>query len=257
MSVISEPTLFKKLVKPLAKKKSLQVIVRRIFTDVNGTIIDKSLAPAALQVKYPIYLFNEFDRKGGLFFGNKNLPPVKTSLFIDCFIWGTVNAFSLYGFSGVNDIQTQIKFGDIVFRYTDNYQAPNGFCHIVLSMSNNSLGAIMSDLEIFDLFKLPIDVAPVEKVFYETVNAKYYVTASSLDLQKKQWQQPFIYDKVAKLGELEQVNKIVPWNFQTPESFDNGFVTPYFTLTLDQYVGIFTYMLYTTDSMEFEIQVKK
>lgn len=246
--------LFKKLYEPVAKKDSLQIIVKRFFTDVNGTIIDKTdpAVPAAMQVNYPVYLFNEYDRKGGLFWANNVLPPKGDAKLLCSFIWGNTNPMFFGLFSGANDIQNEIHLGDVVTVYTDSLVIPSVFVWIVQSANRNSLGAIYSNLDSHTHFTLPMLGAPVDSVHMETTALKYYTDVVD------QWKQVFSFNKISPSGAVQIKNNLSAWNFKKPTTINDQFINiPAFDLSLDQYIGIFFNMLFDTDSIEFEFILKK
>lgn len=250
MLTIPQAKLFKKFYKPLTKRQSLQIDVKRIVTTVDYAVINKSLLPAAMQVAYPVYMFNEYDRKGGLFYGNTINPPNQNTKFLYTMIWGA-DPLPQGFFSGLNTIQNFLNLGDVCCIYTDDLQAPNYFVWIVLSTSKNSIGSVFNDLNDHDHFHVPVDIAPIEKLHLETDFVKYYAD------NKKQWGQTLKAHRNTKTGTFEAFNQNnANGAYNTPDTFDNGFLYVNFPVVLDQYLGIYTYMLYNTDSMSFEFELK-
>lgn len=227
---------------PLYRKDSLQIVVKRFYTDVNGTILDKNDAaiPDALKVQMPVYLFGEFDRQGAYYLGLKNLPPQPGVNFLLSFVYGISNPF-IAGFSGLSDIENNIAIGDLVNVYTDDLNAPNIFIWMVQHIDGRSLGSIMQNLP-----SLPVDP---QYGYLKIFELDYYAD------NENQWRENMQYITYDFLG-LVKSDNLQPFTYKTPLSYQNGFVAIRMESTLSQYLGLNTYMLFESDSITFNFLVK-
>lgn len=230
----------KKMLAPVYKKDTLQIEVKRYFTDVLGTIVNKAAVPAALQIDYPVYVFGEYDRVGAYQLGIKNLPS-KPGVFYYCsYVWG-VNSPFIFGFTGLSNIEGQLNPGDLVTVYTDNLNAPNYFVFIVQRCSGKSLASILQNLP-----ALPYDAD------YGYINVKklqYYTD----NLQ--QWKENLLMLNYDFLG-LVQSDGVSPISYRPAISLQDQFIEIVWTFTLTQYAAMNTYMLFATDLITFTFQVE-
>ncbi len=125
---------------------SIFLNVSRYFTDVNGTVIDKTTVPVALQTKYPFFMFGSFDSLGGYAKCLQNSPPESGTEYLLSFIEGAgFSSYNVFGFSGVNTIKNYIKTGDIVHVYTDSRQNPTYYIWLIQSASSQAIGSIIGN----------------------------------------------------------------------------------------------------------------
>lgn len=234
--MITEQKLKDILLAPPHKVKSINFQVRRFYTDVNGTIIAKAAAPAALQVNYPVYLFGNYDRKGAYFMAQRNLPALPGAFFLHSFTYGLGMPF-FFGFNALSTIQRELKPGDIVNVYTDNLLAPSFFVYIVVSCDVKSAASLVENTSISPL--------QIKEVFYYSDNVD-------------QWEEPIqrlLLDPVSDF----QANYVEPFIYRAPETVQNGFVKLVWSITINHYRGLNTYLQYATDSMNlvFKLNVNK
>lgn len=223
-----------KMKEPSFKLDVLQITVKRFYTDVLGTIVDKSTVPAALQVNLPFYVFGEYDRLGGYQLGLKNTPPPNTVKFLQSFTYGIGNPF-FYGFTGLSDIQGQLSIGDLVQVYTDDLNAPNYFIYIVQSSpGNRSLVSILANLT-----ALPYD----PDYGYIRVKGVDYYTEN-----EEQWKENLKFLKYDMLG-LVSSDGVSPYVWKNSKTINDQFIAVRAKFRLDQYIAINSYMLYDTDAI--------
>ena len=92
---------------PKINYDSFSLKISKFYTDVDGTILDKSTVPDALMVPFPVYLFNAYDQAGGYLVSNRQLPEQPGTFYL---YNATINgAFDLLQFSGANNIRNQLK----------------------------------------------------------------------------------------------------------------------------------------------------
>lgn len=234
--------LKKILDRPNFKKDALQIVVNRIFTDINGTVYDKNDAaiPDNLKTDYPVYVFGQYDFEGAYYLGLKNTPPPAAAPFLLADIYGRGNPF-FYGFSGLADINRYVKPGDLITVYADNLAAPSWFIWVIQRCSNKSLGSILNNLP-----NLPTD-------------PDYgYINVTSLDYyadNDEQWKQVLTMIKYDYLG-LVGSDEIQPFMYRTPATFNNGFTPIRWKFRLDQYIGINTRFIFESDSITLTFQVE-
>lgn len=118
------------------RKFALQASIKRYTTDANGVILADGAIPLNQRRAFPFHLFGEFDRQSGY--------PIANLVTLRNFGGGQVNVFLLavytYGIgtpfwfaAPFNNINQQLRFGDIIFLYVDDIAAPTYFHFIVVS----------------------------------------------------------------------------------------------------------------------------
>lgn len=239
-----EKKLVEILNEPPYREDQLPIVVKRIFTDVNGTIIAKNLVPASLQVDYPVYLFGEFDRKGAYLLADKNNPPIPGTFFLSTLVVGVGSFPQSVVYTGVANILGQVKPGDIVNIYTDDVQAPNYFVWIIQHCPNKSLASILSNMP-----NLPSD----ENYGYiRSKSFRFYCSNA------EQWNVNIQYIKYNFMG-LVKSDNIDPSIYQLPKLPVLDMIEVKWKTNLTQYIGLNTYILFATDSftLNFNIQTRK
>jgi len=226
---------------PVAKDGAFSIEVKRIYTDVNGTVVDKSAAVSALQSDFPVYMLGEYDRLGAYYSAQKNLPLKSGYDYLNTFVWGYGMPF-FFGFNPLSNIQLYLKPGDIVTVFTDSLTAPNNFVFIVLTSSKRSIASLVANTktELRDLRNGRISVKALQ---YFTDN-------------QPQWYQTLQVLKSDILGDAKSDN-IEPYLYQTPKTFEDNFIQIDWNFVLNQYVGINTYMLYATDRLYLNFIIKR
>lgn len=219
---------------PYVKKHAIPVTVRRWFTDVNGTIIDKATAPAQMQTYYPLYVFGEFDRQGGYAASLKALAPDDNTKYLLSFTQGAAFSSQMIagGFSGVNNVKNMIATGDVVHVFTDDLQNPNCFVWIVQSFNQGSLGSILSNADSMQRDGL---VGPITLESW-----KYHAD------NERQYDYPFYLIRSTNLT-MVQVNQLQPLMFKDPYVQQAELIEITAMFNLDQYLGIGLQFLYDTD----------
>lgn len=231
---VKEKELFNDLKKPLVKHATVAINVKRIFTDVDGVIVDKATVPASLQVDYPVYLWGEMDRLGSYYLANRLLPPNANTKFLTAFVWGSGANPYFFGFSGLANIQSQIQLGDLVTVYTDNITAPNYFIWIVLNASGKSMAAVQQNT-----------VTTQKDGVYGMLEVKkiQYFTDNNL-----QWLENFRVVKSDNLG-VPMVNNVSPYIFRNPYIENDRFIEIYWKYPINQFNGILFNYLFSTDEI--------
>lgn len=223
-----------------ARQDSLPIVIKRFFTDVNGVIVDKAAVPAALQVSYPVWMFGEFDRMGGFNLANKNTPPNPGTPYLCTFIYGVNNPL-FFGFSGASDIQGKLQIGDIVNIFTDNLIAPNYFIWIVQSCPTKPLASILQNIS---------NLAKEGKYeFLRSSAIDFYTDEATQYDVNLQW---ITYNYIG----LVKTNNLEPSIYLTPNIPQNGFVRIYWNTEITQYLGLNTYLLFATDNLTLNFQIK-
>src|SRR5690606_41844598 len=102
-----EKELFNDLNRKPEKLETIGIQVKRIYTDVDGVILDKTTVPASLQIDFPVYLWGEFDRLGAFYIANRLQPVNPVVSMLHTGVWGSGANPYFYGFSGLSNIETQ------------------------------------------------------------------------------------------------------------------------------------------------------
>lgn len=229
-------------------KKSISVTIKRIFTDVNGAILLGGAIPAAMRLAYPFYLLGEFDKTSGYKIGNRITPPPAAAKYLTTFVNGSpLTTASIIGFNALNNVQNEITIGDLVHVFVDDLSVPNTFVWVIQQNLDVSLAAVVSNTSSADKSD-KFSRLFVEEILYSTTNNN-----------PAQWSQPISKVRMDSLGSSESDN-ISAQVFRTPQtSLDNivkikGDVARF---KIDQYIGIYSYILFTTDQIKIVFNLIK
>lgn len=122
------------------KKISIGLNIRRLSTDVNGTIVADNLLPASMQTNYPFHLFGEFDRASGYAIADKAMRDKNGTKLFSVYVWG-VNS-PLFFFNPLADINKFFQKGDIIFVYVDDLIAPTTFSFVFINSLDGNYASI-------------------------------------------------------------------------------------------------------------------
>lgn len=226
-----EQELYNELQVPVEDVDSFAIIVRKFFTTVDGTIIDKNTVPVSLQVRYPVILFNAFDRRGSYKISFNENPPTLGTVFYRSYIQN--DGFDPTQFSGLNTIGAQISIGDQVFVYTDSIDNPTFFIYIIQSISDRALGSIIESIPCSGL---------------AMGNLKYFSD------NQQNYEEIFRIIKSNVLG-IYNANSISPISLITPNyQQQNLALIPLTGNKLTPYWGIATYIRHDSDRLEFDFE---
>jgi hypothetical protein len=240
----AESLLAGQLNDPIFSKHTIGISITRYFTDVDGKILDKtSLAiPNNLKVSYPFWMFGAFDHFGGYQLGNQAAPAHGGSVYLCSFVNGRQTSYSITQFSGFNTIQPKLKIGDIIHVFTDNLTNPTFFIWIVQSCDLTPLASIVANSQSTQqdnrLGQLNI------------INLKYQ-TPNVL-----QWNQAFNFLFPDNIGDY-RTDSYQPLVWRTPQSGFTGTIDIKMKFNIDQYLEIYSYILFSTDSINFTFTVEK
>lgn len=221
---------------PANIRDSFRIDIKRIYTDTQGTVIDKNnvLIPDALKTDFPVYLFGCFDKDGGYFVGQKNIPAKKNTYFIFTSVYQN-GFFDLFQLVGSGNIKEQLNIGDQLFLFTDNVYAPTVFCWIVLSCERLSYASILSN--------------PVVNGI-EIIKTKYF--SDSL----RQFNNSINFVSFDEIGR-DKMDGISPLVFKDTDYEQDGFIDLDIRYNLNNYLGIYFYYLFTTNEISFIFEYKK
>lgn len=228
----------------VVEKHTIPLKVQRYFTDVNGAILaitDPLIIAAGLNVKWPVYAFGAFDYNGGFSIAQKICTPVVGQYFC-AFINGQQNtSASILGFNPLNEIQSQLKPGDIVQVYTDNSLAPNYFVWIVLSNSYTGFGSIVANLL---------------STQNDKRNGKLSIKGVNFYFQAvNQLNETINFTVTDNLGTFRN-DSIQPYMFRNPYDGQDNFVSMEADFTLNQFIGLNTFIGVDTDNISFDFLIE-
>jgi len=223
---------------------AINLNVKRVYTDVNGTIIDKALAPVALQVRYPVFILGAFDFKGGYRKALESTPPEVGVKYLKTFINGLNSASEVTGVNIAADIQGQLKVGDIVSVYTDSYTIPNYYVWIIVSANNASIASIMLNLSTTQKDDV-YNRLYIEDIHYLTTNTNV-----------NQWNESIYRISINNIG-LNNTDSFQPLIYKTPYTFLNNVLIMGVRFKATQFIGFSTYIQYATEDIQFILKVKK
>jgi hypothetical protein len=230
------------LTAPVKKNAGLFVNVKRFYTDVNGTVIDKNdpVVPLTLKVNYPFWMFGQFDAWGGYKIGNQVVAPDITTPYVGTFVVGKDIPF-LFA-TGLNDIADRLMIGDIVHIFTDNLNAPSIYVWIIQNCGSASLASIYANA----------NASEREKIKIESCNFFAYTNGSP----------NFQFARAIHLTKIDVVGAYTDDSFD-PLSYDQvnnkqgNFVVIPVNFTVDQYHLVSSSIAFEVDSLQFSFIIKK
>ncbi len=219
---------------------SINVTIKKYFTTVDGAIIAKTAAPAVLQADFPVYMLGNFDRTGAYNVGQKTIPPPRGTYFVATYSHGFGLPFLL--FTGLNEVQNLLKFGDIVNIYTDSLTAPSGFVFIVQSASQGAIASIISNTQTVQ------DDGKIGQLWVENVSYKIDNVI--------QWKYDWRVVKIDNTGTPDsKVVNLTPYRSPFDKLTDYILIPVRFMAT--QYVGIYFSMAFECDLINFNMRIAK
>lgn len=217
-------------IQPENPDNSITINVTKIYTNVDGTIINKAAVPVSFQKKVPVYLLNKFDKNGGYRFSSQETPVLEGMKFVRYFVRNA--GYDFTQFSGFNDISTTLNPGDIAFLYTDNDLNPNFFCWIIQSLSGKPLNGVIENAYNLQIKGL--------KIFPEFISD---------------------YKEQIKIIQADQLG-----NYDSDEISQNAYRYPYkknenfvripLQMCLTPFVGFASYIPFNTDSLSYQFDFK-
>lgn len=212
------------------KTDSFTIQVRRIFTDVDGAILDKNTVPTNLKVKYPIYLWNGFDHSGGYKISAGEAPPLDSYKFVRMFVKN--DAYDFTEFSGRNELNKTISTGDLVFLYADDLDNPTYFIWIIQSVTNRSLGSILTS---------------IPECGFKMNHVKIF-TDNTLSFNER-----LGIIKTNHLG-VYKYNQISPLAFKTVDYQETRQILVPLKLRLTHLIGFVSYFPFVNESISFDFE---
>ena len=239
----SQNTILPRIGNPHHFFNTIPVIIKRYFTDVNGTIVNKATVPASLQVEYPFVVFADYDKQGGYSNSFKALPPIAGTFYLLSFIQGIgFHTQSITGFSGVNTIKNVVATGDIVHVFTDDTQNPTYFIWIVQKNSTGSLGSIVGNSE----------TDQKDGMFGRMYLDQFNYTTDNPDVQ---WMNPIHFVRCTNNGTFRS-DQVQPSIFKTPDNEQSQFITIKCEFNLDQFIGLVNYFYFDTEIITWNFKIR-
>lgn len=230
---------------PLYAQGSLNINIKRYFTDVDGLIVAKGTVPAALQKNYPVYLLGNFDRVGAYNIGQKTIPQPVGVPFLCTYVQGYNVPSFLFNPGFYNDpasVNQVLKFGDIVTVYTDNLNNPSNYIFIVQTCDYGSLASIISNTQTQQQDGV-IGRLNVKNIAYQVDN----------DNQLNQVWQMVSLDN---LGQFKQM-PLSPIIYKQPLYKLSDFITLPVSFLMSQFTAINFLMTFTSDSVNVNLRISK
>lgn len=233
---------------PLVQKHTLPVSIKLYITDVDGNVLDKNnpAIPAKMKVKYPFYLFGEFDRQGGYRIGNRINPPGVGIDYMFTYVNGVGLPF-LY-FTGFNQIQNMMQLGDLVHTFADDRNNPTYFAFVIISSSTASYASIIQNTETIQ------NDRRIGQIDIEEVN--FFMNSSSSTVIARQIDEDFTYAFIDNTG-MYKKDSISSNTFKTPFQELKDFITIDVAFKLDQYILLTSYIDYEINSLEYNFKINK
>jgi hypothetical protein len=210
---------------------NLSLNIKRFYTDANGTVIDKTTAPIAMQKKMPFYLFNKFDRDSGYLIGQTVKPSLPGLFYLFTYVVGV--GYNFLDFQFGNTIKQQLRNGDLVLVYADDPILMTTFCLIVIHSDYVGYGGFLENMKNKNM--------KVSSIQYFTNN-------------DKNWLEVFNITSVDNFG-LYKDNTLQPIAYRDPYVFQADMIQIDYDMTFDDKTGLESYMLFDTDSIELNFLV--
>lgn len=226
----------------IVSPQSLPITVARYYTDVDGAIIDKSAAPVAMQVDWPVYVLGAYDKNGGYKIARNMKPAVAGSgYFLFSFIVGQGLPFPYA--TGLNTINAVLQPGDVVQVWTDSVDTPSYFVYIVQNIRAATAG--------------------YGSILTATINARKPMFAESLDFYASasgaaydlQFNEALRFISFNDAGTFRQ-DDIQPLAFKDSFQYQQGFIRIPLKFSITEQIGFAFYMKYGCDSITFNLNVK-
>lgn len=205
------------------------ISVSRIFTDVNGTVIDKATLPSNLKVEIPYYIFNESDRRNGL---------VQTSKTLKLNDWKHYGSF-IRGFDplpnlfmGLNDYINLVNLGDLVNVYVDSFFAPNFYCFVIINWQDTGYAVFLNKD-----FQKQIFIQEISMLCTDN---------------KKQLMEAIYFNNYDLLGNVNQQSYCPIAYNQTDYKFGDYIPLP-FKFNPDYYLGLVSRIKFETEQINFTV----
>ncbi len=236
-----EINLLNSLTKSTFYTGSVNITIRKIYTDVDGSIIDKSVVPLAMQKRVPVYTLSNFDRTGGYNIGQKLLPAGNGLKFVATYAQGVNLPIAL--FNQFNEIQNYISPGDIVTVYTDDILAPNYFCFIIQAASQGGLCSIISNTQTIQ------DDGRIGKLIVQNIN----LNVDNEGQWQEDWRVVLIDNAAVPVSKVVNLTTVA----RPPQYTLRDYITIPIRFDLTQYIGIYFYMSYESDLINFNLKIGK
>lgn len=208
-------------------KSSFKLTIKKIATDVDGTIIDKNTLPDSMKVSYPVFLFGQFDQQGGYAIGQKLLPIEQGNKLIAVL---TVDGFfDLLQFSGANNIKNELMTGDVVLLYADNEFFPTNFIWVIITGENRAYASIL---------KNPLNTG------MQVFSFKYFAD------NNRQFIEDINLVDFNEVGDYKRYN-ITPQSYKDPDYQQEGLIQLDIDYKIENFSGLYQYMKFETDAMTF------
>ena len=234
------------MAKPLQKNAGLYITVKRYFTDINGTVIDKNSAgvPASCKTYYPFWMFGQFDRAGGYRVGNQVTPRDKATPYVGTFVYGLDMPF-LFA-TGLNNLKNNLLTGDIIHIFTDSLDVPSIYIYIVQSCPASSLASIYSNAI----------ASEKEKIEIYGLNYFSVTIAGGITTPNFQFATNINLTKMDVLGAYKNT-PYDPLSYDQTNYYQYNFIVLPIRFTVDQYQEISSSIPFQTDSILFSFLLKK
>src|SRR5271157_641750 len=210
---------------------NFQVKISRVYTDMNGVILNKSAVPLTLQNKVPFYLFNLFDKNGGFIQSQIVKPPMPGMYFLYSYVNDT--SYNFLDFQAGNTINATLSSGDLICVYGDDPNLPNFLCHVILHSDYVSYASFLANMQ---------------GKSYQCSHFNYITD------NEQNWQEVINMTSEDDFG-LVTDNKLQPFTYRDPYQFTEGFIDVKFPIAITDKQGLNSYMLFDTDSIELTFYI--
>lgn len=235
----------RKAILPIVKRDprlaDIQVNVKRFFTDVDGTILDKNnvAIPSGMKVDYGFSLFGEFDRQGGYALMNKIIGVQGIAKWVGTYVYGKNDGFLQFNtFGGIYD---QMTIGDIYHVYTDDLNNPNFFVFVIISNPFAAMGSITANtaFQQIEAMQKYLDIANF-KLFVDN-NGQYtapitLITTDSIGTNKK--------------------DSLNPYASRSVDDKQNEFIQVNVSMKITQYTQIASIIKFNSDVVNYEFKLR-
>lgn len=212
------------------ENKSFAVSIQKVYTDTDGQIVAKNTIPSWVDKKVPFYLFGGFDKDGSYKIGQVVCPPL-TGFYFQ-FVLDAQSFFLKY--TGLNEVEDLIRSGDIIIVYANHPETPTNFCWVIISAANRAISSITENLNGQHFNR---------QFVYESDNANQY----------------FEVLQVVRMDDLGtySADAIEPHVYKNPYTTLDDLILVDLEFSLNQFLGIYSYILYDSDLINFVFKTIK
>lgn len=124
---------------------TLQLNIKRFYTDMNGVTLNKAAVPVTFQKKFPFFLFNTMDKNAGFRNGLIVKPVADGVFYLYSYIVGL--GYNFLDFQIGNDVKNNFRNGDLIHVFGDDATLPNFLSLIQVSSDYQGYAGVLDNMK--------------------------------------------------------------------------------------------------------------